>query len=517
MVLSAWAAVPATAADEPSPTTPVVAPSEPVAEPTVEPGEDVGEVTDPDPEAPESTDPRVLVFGDSISATKRYSAEGSVERPKAWWAHVAEAAGVQATDVMISAEGGSGLLMRGMGTASRICTGSTFGERLADLEVARPDVVLVAVGRNDIRACTGTTPRPSTETERRAAAESYFTALAQATDRQGVARSSVYVLTAWGSAFGTGQVDTTTMYEAAATRRGFTWIPVPALVREQTVDATHPNEAGAKAIADAVLRSSDVALAIRSRGRLHTAVPSSATVLCTGVSVCRTRGTTTGRYARHRVWGLAPGTPTHFVADRLTSRHLVAPVLGVRSARQWRDAARTQGAAQAVAHARVGDVAWWHTAPSGTGATSGHVAVVQRVATDNSWVVVAERTVRGTLRSVRYSGASLPRGYLRFARTKGGPRGIVTDLRARRGSVAVTGRVVDTDAVRRGVKVRIVVRQAGRTWTRTTVRPVGSSFSRRLPVPGLRRGKATVRVVALDVPGTRGTHRLLATQRLVVR
>jgi len=516
--LCAWAAacvvvlsLAAPAAAEPS--SPTGTAGDPTAEPATPDG--AAEVTRPDPGAPSLRSPRVLVFGDSISATVRYSAQGSVQRPRAWWAHVAEAAGMPASEVMLSAEGGSGLLARGFGADGRLCSGTTFGDRLGDLVVARPDVVFVEVGRNDIRACDGPVRRVSSAAERRATASRYFSALAQVADRLGLDRASVYVLTPWGSAFSSGQVATATLYEAEATRRGFSWVAVPALVRAQTTDATHPNAAGAKAIATAVLRGSDAVAAIASRGTVHVRVPARATVVCAGPAQCRAQGIRSARAARHRIWGLAAGTAGHAVAQRLTARRPVAPVLTASTPRAWREAARTEGAAELRAHARVGDVAWWHTAPAGGG--TGHVGVVERVAADNSWVVVSERTARGTFRAVRYTGASLPRGYLRFARTDGGPRGLVTGLRARGSAVVVTGRAVDTDAPRRGVRLRVVVRQAGRTFVRTTARPVRTRFTQRFAIPELRRGPARIRVVALDAPRTRGGHRVLLARHVDVR
>lgn len=525
-----WAASPALAESAPYPTTPTTAPTEPVVTPTqpaeTEPavppadgGIDAGgEVTLPNPGAPAAHRARVLVFGDSISATFRYSARGTAQRPKAWWAYVAEAGGLPADEVMLSAEGGSGLLMRGKGRSGRFCSGTTFGDRLGDVARTRPDVVLVEVGRNDIKSCSGTTRTVASVAERRAAAVAYFNALAKQTDRIGVSRSSVYVMTAWGSSYGSGQVATTTIYEAEATARGFSWIPVPALVRQHTSDTTHPNAQGTRAIASAVMRGSDVTTAIRSHGLRHATVPARASVVCSGVRPCRAKRVSVPLVpSTFRIWGTVPGTPQHHVAETLTRGSRVAPVLGVSTARQWRTAARTQRAATAVAHARVGDVAWWSNAPAGIGSTSGHVAVVQKVAPNNSWVVVSELTARGVFRSVRYSGASLPRAYLRFARTNGSPRGLVASARGTRNALIVRGRAVDTDAVRRGVGIRVTVKQGGRTWTRSAPRAAKPRFAERFSLQGLRRGPATVHVWALDTPGTRGSDRKLLMRRIVVR
>lgn len=530
-----WAASPALAESAPHPTTATAVPSAPVPTPTepapTEPAATAttpppgggavdggGEVTLPNPGAPAPHRARVLVFGDSISATFRYSARGTAQRPKAWWAHVAEAAGIPAEEVMLSAEGGSGLVMRGKGRSGAFCTGTTFGDRLGDVARTRPDVVVVEVGRNDIKTCAGATRAAAGVAERRTAASAYFSALAQETDRVGVARSSVYVMTAWGSSYGSGQVATTTVYEAEATARGFSWVPVPALVRQHTTDTTHPNAQGTKAIANAVVRGSDITTALRSHGLRHAAAPAGAEVLCVGVRACRARGVRApGATSSFRTWGTAPRTPQHHVAERLSRRPRVAPVLGAATARQWRTMAHRERAATAVAHARVGDVAWWHHAPAGVGSSTGHVAVVERVAANNSWVTVSEVTSRGVFRSVRYSGSSLPRAYLRFARTDGGPRGLVTGVHATRNALVVRGRAVDTDAVRRAVTIKVTVRQGRRTWTRTVPRAARPGFAQRLVLPGLRRGPITLYVRAVDSPGTRGSDRRLDARRLVVR
>lgn len=517
MVLSFWAAVPATADEAPVLPTDAATPSQPTPAAPSGGGIDQGEVTRPNPGAPTSPHARVLVFGDSISGTYRYSAEGTPSRPKAWWAHVADAAGLPASEVMLSAEGGSGLLMRGMRSVGKPCSGTTFGERLGDIARTRPDIVLVEAGRNDIKACAPGGHRPSTAAQREAAATTYFAQLAATVDRHGVARSNVYVMTAWGASHGPDQVTMANLYEAKAAAHGFSWIALPALLRPQTTDATHPNLHGTRTIAQAVMRGSDVVTAIRSHGRRHASVPSHAAVQCRGTSACRARGITVPTTVRHRIWGFAPGTSAHQVARQLTARRTVAPVLRASSARQWREAAVGDHAATAVAHARRGDVAWWSTPPAGVPRTSGHVAVVERVAADNSWVVVSERTSGGVVRAVRYAGTSLPRAYLRFASADGSPRGRISSLQARRGTVVVSGRVVDTDAPHRAVRLRLTIRQAGRTWQLTTPRGVPTGFTRGLRVAGLRPGPALVRVIALDTPKTRGKNRAITTRSLVVR
>ncbi|SKB07841.1 GDSL-type esterase/lipase family protein [Aeromicrobium choanae] len=523
VAVSLLAAPPATADESvptPAPTTEPTAPATtpvPADSGAIQEG---GEVTIPNPAAPSSRNARVLVFGDSFSATRRYSAAGTARRPKAWWAHVAAAAGLPASEVMVSAEGGSGLLARGHGEKPQACTGSTFGERLTDLATTDPDVVIVEVGRNDTHRCRAGVRVMATAAERRDAAAAYFATLARLADRQGIPRSFVYVMTPWGSSGGAHKIATSTQYEALAKARGFTWIALPSLVRSQTIDAIHPTATGASTLASWAMRGSDLTTAIRSRATRHATVPSHALVQCTGVSACRRAGVSTRGHdtVTRRIWGAARGTSTHYVAHRLsTGGRRSAPVLTTSTPRSWRTAALTEKAATQVAEARPGDIAWWLTAPAGVGSPSrGHLAVVESVARNNSYVVVTELTSRGTFRSVRYAGTSYPRAFLRFAGTDGSPRGLVTGLSAKRGSVAVRGRAVDTDAEAKGVQIRIKVTQGRRTWTRTGSR-TKLGFFHRFSVPGLRKGAAVVKVTALDAPGTRGTTRTLRTARLTVR
>lgn len=479
-----------------------------------------GEVTVPNPSAVPARSPRVLVFGDSISATRRYSMTGA-KRPKVWWSFLAEHIGIPARQIMVSADGGSGLLARGTGVQRLACSGSTFGERVNQIAATNPDVVIVAAGRNDVNTCRNGYRVRSTAAERRQATRSYFASLASAVDRQGLRRSNVYVATPWGSFQSTSNISVTTLLEREATARGFTWVPTPALVRQETLDGTHPNTRGSQLFAASVVRGSDIIGTIRSRGVQHHTPPVRQRVLCTTVNRCRAQGIHDYRYATstQRLWGLRARTDGHYVAHRLTrGKARTAPLLTARTARAWRTAATREAAARQMAHAKVGDVAWWGSAPAGSArASQGHVAVVERVAKDNSWVIVSEVTSRGTFRAVRHSGRSLPRAYLRFKRTGGGPRGSVTAVNAKRGVFTVRGVAIDTDRPHRGVRIRLKVTQKGRTWTRTTSQAGPIRFTHDVRVPGLRAGKAAVRITALNTPGSRGKSRTLGVHRVIVR
>ncbi|MTB88561.1 CHAP domain-containing protein [Aeromicrobium senzhongii] len=518
-------------ADETDPSTgdgaaPVVTPTSPAttAPPVPTPidggtGGGGGDVIVPDPTAPGPSAPRVLVFGDSISAPGRYRATAGSNRIKAWWAWVAEGAGMNPREVMVSAEAGSGIVPRGGGSGGRVCTGSTFGDRLGKVSLTRPDVIMVEVGRNDIWDCAGTRRVAVDPLKRQRLATSYFARLAQEADRNGVARSKVYVLTAWGSLQSNQHPAVASLYESLARSHGFSWIPLAALPKAQTTDGVHPNAHGAQTLGTGTLKASDVAVAIASRGKRSGAVATAqGRVRCQSLRTCKAAGVRTFTYAKapKRVWGVAGPSPRHFVAHALTTSGRPAPVLQAGSAKAWRsEAVRSRSAVQ-TAHPKPGDIAWWPTAPPGVAPSAqGHVGLVQRVSADNTVVDVSEVTSTGRFRSVRYSGASRPRGFLRFKPTDGSPRGVVTSVKANRRAVVVSGRAVDTDAERRGTRIRVTVTQGRRTWTRTA-KATRFGFSHRIATPGLRRGTATVKVKALNAPHSRGKNRALLTRRATI-
>lgn len=489
-----------------------VAPTEPTSAPTPEP-------TDPTPEPTRGPQTPLLVIGDSISGSARYSLTGGGGKHKVWWAWVAQAAGVEPIDVARSTESGSGLLARGVG-GGFLCYGTTFGERLADVEQSNPQVIIVAGGRNDLRYCRGSRLLPTTEAQRRAAAVSYFGRLAESADRLDLPRSRVYVMTPWGARDETGHSAITLLFESLAHEYGFTWVSLPALQRADTMDGVHPNARGSQLIASWVLAASDIASTIRHAGTTPGTVPSGASIRCSGAAACRTAGFAAARYssATRSIWSARAKTDRHYVAWRLTSRSAPAvPLLKATTAASWYDVALRSRAATAHALPRVGDVAWWPTAPASTGleSSAGHVGIVAKVARNNGWVVVTEVDGAGRYRATRYSGASLPRAYLRFGRTSGTPRGWVRTVTAAPRSVTVSGRVSDPDAPRARVRVRITVTQAGRVRSDTVAR-VPFDFTRSVRVRALRTGRATVTVRALNSPGSRGGSPVIARRVITV-
>lgn len=464
------------------------------------------------PTAGETKEPRLLVFGDSISAAGRYRARADRSHVKAWWAHVAERAGMDPTKVKISAQPSSGIVAQGRAD----CSGTTYAERLDKIERARPDVIIVEVGRNDVRRCVNGrhVGVPPALRERRARA--YFSRLARRADRHGVDRSHVYVFTAWGSRQNELHPQITVLYARLVRELGLTWVPVAPLPRSQTVDGIHPTARGSLTLARRVMAASDVTRAIASRGRRTGRVASGVQVRCRGAKACRTLGLGHRGYPRGgRIWGLRQHGPTRYAAHRVTRGRTVAPVSTPRDARSWRADALASGAAVESAVARPGDVAWWDLDPSAAG-RSGHVAIVEKVAADGSWVLVTEMRAGGAFRAVRYRDRALPAAYLRFVPTDGSPAGAARVDRARPDRLRVSGVVADTDAPRRKVALRIRVSQGGRTWTRRTSARA-FDFDHRIGVRGLRAGRATVQVWAINPARTRGHDRVLLRTRVTVR
>ncbi len=191
----------------------------------------------------------MLVFGDSISSW--YSDEkGSPSR--AWWSFVGERLNM---NVRVSAEPGSGYWDRG-----NLCGGTTFGDRLGQVARVRPDVVVVAGGRNDYRGCTGhgSQQRGIKRSSSEKAVKSYLGKLAAAVDRAGVPRSNVYVFTPWGTVIREKHYYIWRAQRKYAKAYGFKYVEVRFLDRKYTLDGTHPNEAGSRRLADGLLSKSDL-------------------------------------------------------------------------------------------------------------------------------------------------------------------------------------------------------------------------------------------------------------------
>lgn len=258
------------AADDPQPATTAATAT---ATPTPQPGEAEASATpeptaSPTPEAPaaspspttrktEATSQTtalgarstLAIIGDSTTAW--YSnAAGSPSR--GWWSFAAEDLGLKP---FVSAENGSGLWARG-----NKCTGTTFMDRLGELDPVADDIrtIIVAGGRNDYHGCKDGVYRPVKRASTEWAIKRYLTALAAKVDALGIPRDHVFVTTIWGA---TGRSYATYIWRqerAVAQELGFHYALVRYLDQPYTIDGTHPNLAGNKKIWASIKENSPI-------------------------------------------------------------------------------------------------------------------------------------------------------------------------------------------------------------------------------------------------------------------
>lgn len=237
--------------------------------------------------------PELMVIGDSISAPWRYNATGEGSKIKAWWAYVADSAGLDASNasaVWVDAIPGTGMLatgpadkhavknLDGLGEACGDDTPNlpvrSFGARLDDISLTFPPRVLILEGgRNDFKRCVNGMTQQATVAESKAAIDKYMDALAARIEAAGMAASDVFVVTPWGQAFPTERRDIRPLVEAAAAEHGFEWIPTPILRARDTVDGTHPDAAGTAWLARQIEANSDIVQRLKEVSTVGTSSP----------------------------------------------------------------------------------------------------------------------------------------------------------------------------------------------------------------------------------------------------
>lgn len=459
------------------------------------------------PTSPPTPAPLVVaVVGDSISSTApdaRYrTAAQTSARPEVWWSRVVNGAGLRPTRVVELAVGGTGYVRRGgLRTASGTvpCRGTVFADRLSLLEQARPDVVIVAGGRNDGYRCSTSAQRTKASVrEQRAAIATFYDRLAQVVRRRGIATDHVLVTAPWGSAAQDGRATISAIVEAAARSRGFVYVPLSPLQGGDLLDTTHPNASGTRALATEFTRNSGIE---RLLGGTPTQPPR-ATRSVAGPCSASEQGD-----ARRQTWGRTG--MEGLVAARLT-RQRRAPLPPSTSA-GWYATARAAGA-QVVARPRAGDVAWWPSQPWLPGARREHVGSV--LATTSGGSVVVEVGAEGRCGRTTYRDAAVPRAYLRLPGVSGSARGAVKVAPAGSRSVRVTGWAVDPDAPPGArTRLRVTATVAGRAVGRA-VEGVAYDVDVVVRLGRTARGKRVKVVVeALNAPRTHGR----AATRLTTR
>lgn len=451
----------------------------------------------------------VVVIGDSISsvgAWDRYRRGASGEtssRPVVWWGRLAELAGLDPQAVLPLTEGGSGYLHPGAGTTADgrpLCHGTTFGQRLEAVSAARPQVLVVAGGRNDTASCSGTVRTAASPDQQRRAIRAFYAELATLADEIGLPRTQVYVLVPWGTSEVFSRTRLEREIEAAARMHGLTFVPVPNLGRTELLDTTHPNDAGGRRLAQAVAEGSAITSALT--GLATTPRPATRPVSVRASTACSVAEQAD---ARPVTWGRAGAAGLVNAelarADRTPLR--IAPG-------SWLDQALPAGASIVAAPA-VGDVAWWPSGPRAGLGSGEHVAVVRGLGRGGLDVHVVESGPTRVCRRTTYGPAALPRAYVRMRATTGTPLGLVTGVRAGRRSVRVTGWAYDPDAATGRTGVRVTVRTGSKVLARRAVAGQYERFSVTATVPartarGLRPGrKVQVVVEAINAPGTQGS------------
>lgn len=189
----------------------------------------------------------------------------------------------------------------------------------------------------------------------------------------------------------------------------------------------------------ALLATSALASMLLAAPTTATAATPDVTQLCTGFADCRAKSYSSSGYEpvfTSRFWDQNGGhNCTNYVAYRLTHGRKTARPPGTGTASTWRDAAKTAGATIISvtdrAKVRKGDVAWW---PTGSfGSDSGHVAVVEKVASSGTLVTVSDDNAGGDFgwRVFQHTGrkdTTYPKAFIRFKTSDGSPLGRLTSV-----------------------------------------------------------------------------------------
>jgi lysophospholipase L1-like esterase len=206
--------------------------------------------------AAEPRPPRLLILGDSISAKSYYNPG---RHGKGWWAHLAEATDSR---LIMSVENGSGLVRRGLH-----CTGTTFGERLARLDVSRADAIVVQGGVNDVFRCSGDGRLLRAKgSYLRKRVPAFMDRLAAAADAAGIPRDHIYVFTPWGVYQSAQRKRIRTFVRAHTERIGAEYVDVPALSERLTRDGVHPTRKGNRFLYRKLTRGSTILDRVSSAG-----------------------------------------------------------------------------------------------------------------------------------------------------------------------------------------------------------------------------------------------------------
>jgi lysophospholipase L1-like esterase len=188
--------------------------------------------------------PSVTVYGTSLTS---FFSDEPGSPVQGWWSMAARR--LKASSLRVSAEGGSGALVRG-----NKCSGTTFGERLKYLRYS--DILIIEVGRNDARRCRDNYSVVSvTHDYQREKITEYVQQVADRTRELGIAASSVYFMTPWDTYYWGLRTRLQGMIRDAVAAQGFTYIETPLLREHLTIDGSHPNRDGNRLLSDVVVKA----------------------------------------------------------------------------------------------------------------------------------------------------------------------------------------------------------------------------------------------------------------------
>ena len=168
---------------------------------------------------------------------------GSSTVDGAWTGVVADAEGLELRRHVSS---GAGFLMRGDG-----CASGTFSSQLGAVAAERPSMVVVADAIGNSQRCYKGKRVGSSYSQVKRATDAFMRSLAVESSRVGLDRDRVVIVVP--TSHKVKKYDwTRDIVARAAARHRFTFVE-PYLTVNQTTDGIHPNAAGHRVLADAVL------------------------------------------------------------------------------------------------------------------------------------------------------------------------------------------------------------------------------------------------------------------------
>lgn len=181
--------------------------------------------------------PTILIIGDSITARGESPKKYGVY----WWKYLQQNTGAK---IVLSAQSGSGYLRKGIAGGGQ-CTGTTFGQRLADVKRLSPDFIIIEGGRNDGVYCNGKSLANASTARMQSDISDYMNAFIKQAAAAGVPASRIYAFTPWGPSARDNYNQVKPVIERNAQRVGIAFVDIPPYGNSLAVDdGIHPNHDG---------------------------------------------------------------------------------------------------------------------------------------------------------------------------------------------------------------------------------------------------------------------------------